>query len=225
MAGSWRKWLIKRAIPQIKLKQIGQPRYATLSLFKALVDILASICGDDENKQQINQAKQFLKSEIDNWLPQVDCTTNLSKRLALEIIGKTPVIYAGPILAPVAYKWKISFNENAKNVAWCGYYPEFNHNEFIGWSSHPIEKPYCVIDLRSSFDDERISKRFMLSDRLLSGRRPKAHAVEAQGDTLLEHMLWALVLGDFVSVYTAILNGVNPTPVDLVEKLKAEMLK
>jgi hypothetical protein len=35
--------------------------------------------------------------------------------------------------------------------------------------------------------------------------------------------LWGIAMGDFVSVYLALLNGVNPTPVDLVEKLKAEL--
>ena len=30
-------------------------------------------------------------------------------------------------------------------------------------------------------------------------------------------------MGDFVSAYLALLNGVNPTPVDLVEKFKKEL--
>jgi hypothetical protein len=30
-------------------------------------------------------------------------------------------------------------------------------------------------------------------------------------------------LGDFVTLYTAILNGLNPTPVDLIEKFKKEL--
>ena len=82
---------------------------------------------------------------------------------AVNCAGNSPVIYAGPELFPAAYKWKISFNENAKNVAWCSYYPEFNHNEMLGWTSHPTEKPYAVIDLRSSLDHERIRKRFEVS--------------------------------------------------------------
>jgi hypothetical protein len=30
-------------------------------------------------------------------------------------------------------------------------------------------------------------------------------------------------MGDFTSIYLALLNGVNPTPVDLVEKFKVEL--
>jgi glucose/mannose-6-phosphate isomerase len=126
---------------------------------------------------------------------------------------------------PAAYKWKINFNENAKNVAWCNSIPEFCHNEFIGWSSHPVEKPYSIIDIRSSFDNERVTKRFEIVDRLLSGKRPAAQVVQAQGDTLLQQLMWSVVFGDFVTLYVALLNGVDPTPVDLVEKLKVELQK
>jgi glucose/mannose-6-phosphate isomerase len=138
-------------------------------------------------------------------------------------MGKSVVVYAGPTLVAAGYKWKISFNENAKQIAWFGVYPEFNHNEFIGWSEQPEHKPYAVIDLRSSFDHPRVTARFELSDRLLSGKRPAVHVVEAQGDTALAQALWASMLGDFVTIYTALLAGQDPAPVDLVEKFKKKL--
>jgi glucose/mannose-6-phosphate isomerase len=128
-------------------------------------------------------------------------------------------------LAPAAYKWKISFNENAKNIAWWSQYPEFNHNEFIGWSSHPVEKPYAVIDLLSNLEHPRIQKRFEVSAKLLSGMRPAPHAVQAQGASLPEQLLWAVNFGDFVTIYLALINNVDPAPVELVEKFKAELNK
>ena len=62
-----------------------------------------------------------------------------------------------------------------------------------------------------------------LSDRMLSGKRPKAYVVELAGETLMRQLLWGLVLADVASIYTAILNGVNPGPVVLVERLKQEL--
>jgi glucose/mannose-6-phosphate isomerase len=124
---------------------------------------------------------------------------------------------------PAAYKWKIGANENAKQVAWCGQIPEFNHNEFIGWSSHPVDKPYAVVDLRSNLEHPRVQKRFEVTERLLSGKRPAPHIVTVQGENILEELLWALAYGDFVTLYLAFLNGVDPAPVDLVEKFKKEL--
>ena len=39
----------------------------------------------------------------------------------------------------------------------------------------------------------------------------------------MQQLLWGLVLADAASIYTAILNGVNPGPVHLIEKLKVEL--
>jgi len=53
--------------------------------------------------------------------------------------------------------------------------------------------------------------------------RPKPIVVEPQGKDLAEQLLSSVTLGDFVSLYTAILNGVNPTPVEQLEKFKKLM--
>ena len=110
--------------------------------------------------------------------------------------------------------------EKAKNLAWWKQYPEINHNEFIGWSSHPTDKPFAVVDIRSNLEHERVQKRFTVTERMLSGKRPVPNVIVPQGDTLPKQIFWASVFGDFVSLYLALLNGLNPTPVDLVEKFK-----
>lgn len=209
----------------VELPKVSQPRYAALYSFKALVTVLerAGLVKEPSAEKEIHQATEFLKTHLEAWNPTVPTSKNPAKKLALDIIGLSPVVYAGPLMAPAAYKWKISFNENAKNVAWWNEFSEFNHNEFMGWTSHPVEKPYAVIDLRSSFEHPRIQKRFDLTAKLLSGRRPAPHTVEAVGDTLLQQLLYTMAMGDFVSLYMALLNGINPTPVELIEKFKVEL--
>lgn len=211
--------------PYLILPKVTQPRYATFYSFKALITILQATNLLDKAlaDKELAGAIKLLKNVAQQWRPDIAAANNYAKQLALEVVGKSIVVYGGPQTYPAAYKWKISFNENAKNIAWVGQYPEFNHNEFLGWTSHPLEKPYAVIDLRSSFEHPRVQKRFELSARLLSGRRPAPLVVEAQGENILEHMLWLVMLGDFASIYTAILNGLNPTPIDLIEKFKKEL--
>lgn len=201
-----------------------QPRYAALYNFKAVISILqASGAYSKSIDDELSVAAAHIKAAMDDWRPDIASSKNRAKQIALDLIGKSPVIYASPAMFPAAYKWKISINENAKNVAWCNQIPEFNHNEFIGWSSHPIEKPYAVVDLRSSYDHERIQKRFDVSARMLSGKRPMPITIEAVGDSPLQHLLWLVALGDFVSLYMALLNGIDPTPVELIEKFKTTL--
>ena len=201
-----------------------EPRMTTVAQMRALTRVLAHFdVTDDTFYDEIAATGDWLHNESRAWLSEVTTDKNIAKQLALFSVGKTPVFYAGHLMAPIAYKWKISWNENAKNVAFWNEFPEFNHNEFMGWTSHPVEKPFAVIDLVSDFEHERILKRFELSDKLLSGRRPKAHIVRLQGESPLAQMLWGCILADFVSIYVAVLNGVDPTPVDLIEKFKKEL--
>ena len=165
----------------------------------------------------------WLQRETELWTKDVPIERNYAKQLALLAVGKTPVFYAGPLMAPVAYKWKISWNENAKNVSFWNVLPEFNHNEFAGWTSHPVEKPFAVFDLVSELEHSRVLKRLDVSDRLLSGRRPKATIVPIAGKTVMEQLLWGCILGEFVSVYVAILNNVDPSGLAIVDKLKKEL--
>lgn len=207
------------------LPQVPEPRFAVLANYRSILDILAaySLIDDERYAVRLEAAADVLQHSLAAWAPEVPTSRNPAKQLALECIGKSVVIYAGPRLFPAAYKWKIAFNENAKQVAWANYYPEFNHNEFVGWSKQPLQKPYAVIDLRGSCEDPRILKRFEVSERLLSGLRPAPEIVVPEGKTVLEQLLWLLAFGDFVTIYTGLLNGLDPTPVDLAAKLKSEL--
>ena len=196
----------------------------TIAQMRSLTQLLAHFgIITDRYYQQIAKYSAWLQAESKLWGSDVPAEHNYAKQLALQAVGKTPVFYGGSLMAPVAYKWKISWNENAKNVAFCNTLPEFNHNEFLGWTSHPVEKPFAVFDLISELEHPRVQQRFALSDKLLSGRRPKSTVVPVAGDTVVKQMLWGCILADFASIYTAILNNVDPTQVDLIEKFKKEL--
>jgi glucose/mannose-6-phosphate isomerase len=211
--------------PYFKLPKAEQPRYAVFYNLVALLTTLeaAGLLLESDISGQLEKASKFLTEAVKAWLPTVPTAENEAKKLANELAGKSGVVYGGPLMSPAAYKWKISFNENAKNIAWWNEFPEFNHNEFIGWSSHPVQKPYGVIELRSSLEHPRVQKRFEVSERLLSGKRPAPHVVNVQGESLLQQLVWAITFGDFVTIYLALLNNLNPAPVELVEKLKKEL--
>lgn len=202
-----------------------QPRMGMIYNLRVLLRILMAYgLIKDDLYTEMTHSVAWLQSESELWAKTTPTEHNYAKQLALLAVGKTPVFYAGNLMAPVAYKWKISWNENAKNVAFWNYLPEFNHNEFLGWTSHPVEKPFAVFDLVSELEHPRVLKRFSLSDRLLSGMRPKSTVVPLEGGSLLQQMLWGCILADFVSIYVGILNGVDPTKVELIEKFKKELV-
>ena len=200
-----------------------QPRMATFYFVSAFVKIIEPLNVAHYDVSELASVGEWLRGQIADWQSTVPTKDNYAKQIALELMGKTTIMYAGPKLFPAANKWKICMNENAKNTAWANQYPELNHNEFIGWSSHPVEKPFAVVEIRSTLEHPRVQKRFEVTERLLSGMRPAPIVVVPQGGTLLQQLAWSFALGDFVSIYLGILNGVDPTPVALVEKLKKEL--
>ncbi len=215
----------EKKYPLLLLPSAKQPRYGVFYNYRALIEIaLFYGVALDGDISKLEGTAAFLNEIVKQWHQQIPVQENLAKQIALDCLGKSVVVYGGPLMAPAAYKWKIDFNENAKQVAWNGTYSEFNHNEFIGWSKQPTEKPYAVVDLRSSFENPMIMKRFFLSERLLSGLRPAPIVVNAVGVDVLSQLLYCVLLGDFVSLYCAIAAGTNPEPVELVEKFK-QMLR
>ncbi len=200
-----------------------QPRMTiglSLSVFARVFEKLGLVSGV---VSELEQASKLLESYTSKWSKEVKTAENPAKHLAEELMGKSMVIYAGPTLTPAAYKMKAGFNESARNVAFWNMLPEMNHQELMGWTSHPIDKPFGVIELRSSLDHERVNKRFEVMNKLLSGRMPRPFEVQVEGKNLIEQNLWAIMFGDFVSTYLGILNGVNPNTSETIEKFKKEL--
>lgn len=201
-----------------------QPRMTSFYFYAAFLQLLEPLgLVPAGSLKTLQSSGAWLAEQVKAWLPEVPAAQNPAKQAAQELMGKTVIVYSGPKLFPAANKFKISLNENAKNLAWLNQYPEFNHNEFIGWTSHPVDKPFGVVEFRSNLEHERIQKRFTVSERLLSGKRPAPLIIEPQGETILQQLMWGVSFGDLTSVYVALLNGVNPVPVDLVESFKKEL--
>jgi len=209
-------------LPFIKLPSGYQPRLAVFFGVRAIAELLEKTGLAKGLVQELVAAAEPMIGQASNWIQDTPTSQNQAKQLAQEIFGNSAVIYSGPTLGFAAHKWKININENAKNVAFYYELPEFSHNEFTGWL-FPQTKPIKVIELQSSLDHPQINKRFEISNRLLSGKMPTPLTVNAAGKTKLDQLLWTILLGDFVSAYLAFLNGIDPTPVDLIEKLKKEL--
>ena len=200
-----------------------QPRLTAWYGVRAFAQILEQIDMLDGVVDELESSADLLEESAKAWGADVATGQNQAKQLAEECMGKSVWVYSGPKLAAAAYKWKININENAKHVSAWNVLPEFNHNEFLGWTEQPRQKPFTVIELQSDLDHDRTQKRFEVTNKLLSGRMPHPIEIDARGESHIEQLLWSCLLGDYVSAYLGILNGVNPTKVEAIEKFKNEL--
>jgi glucose/mannose-6-phosphate isomerase len=150
---------------------------------------------------------------------------NPAKTIAGALVGTMPVVIGQDgHLAVAAARWKTQLNENAKVPAMATSLPEFGHNEVVGIGpGAPDASRLAFVALRPSGEDPRLSRR--IDAVLAMARDAGAQTIEAavRGGGAMAQLAAAAQLGDLVSVYLAVLRGVDPTPTDAISRLKAEL--
>lgn len=147
------------------------------------------------------------------------------KQLAEAMYGKLAVIYGlGSWQGVVATRWKGQINENSKNLAFPNVFPELNHNEVLGWvkAAEQGVSNWVAIILEDGTETAKMKARAAITERL-AGSVAEFHHVKAEGNSLLEKMLALAFFGDFVSIYLAALNGVDPENMDWLIQMKEEL--
>jgi glucose/mannose-6-phosphate isomerase len=99
-------------IAHVQLPADLQPRMAVIYNLRALVALMAhfGVVSYDRFAEIADQA-DWLGRETRRLTSDVTTDKNYAKQLALLSVGKTPVFYAGGLMAPVAYKWKCGILE------------------------------------------------------------------------------------------------------------------
>jgi len=150
----------------------------------------------------------------------------LGADIADALRGRVTIIYGavGPG-ALAAYRWKTQINENGKMPAWWHEFPELNHNEMQGWEAlqEVSSRSIGVVFLRDRHDLPRIGRRMDLTWESMSGKVALAGEVLSLGDGALARFFSMAAVGDVASVRLAEDAGVDPTPVDTIERFKVRL--
>jgi glucose/mannose-6-phosphate isomerase len=154
-----------------------------------------------------------------DWLPAVPATGNQAKAIATALEGKIPIVYGPPPYAGVARRWQTQLNENAKTLAWHSILPEANHNEIVGWLEGSNPDRFAPVVLMPP-PDSAIHDRLQRALALLEEQVPVT-SVPALNEAFATGLLGLVLLGDLMSVYLAVLRGVDPRPVRSIDRLKA----
>ncbi len=164
------------------------------------------------------------KSKVYSTINKNNPAVQLAKRLYM----KLPIIYsAADRFDIVNLRWRGQIAENAKQLAFGHVLPEMNHNELVGWKvlRRIMEEDIAVIFLRDKEDHERIKVRLDITKSIVNQYASKVLEIHSEGKSLLARIFSLIYLGDWVSYYLAVLNGVDPTPVKVIDYLKSELAK
>lgn len=147
---------------------------------------------------------------------------NRALSLAEDMLDTLPIIYAGSELTdPVAWRWRTQMEENAKTLSFGNRFPEMTHNEIVGWEqiTH-LTGRLSVLMLQDREDNPRVTQRMKIVRDLIEDQTVFVTRVGSLGNSRLARQFSLVQLGDWISVYRALLDEVDPTPIAKIDLLK-----
>lgn len=204
----------------------GLPPRAALGYSVVSLSLLLEALGDPGlGDDAWDEAVATLETLTARCRPERPEEDNPAKLLARALIGRAVCLYGGAgFPAAAARRWKGQFHENAKTLAFDAVLPEMNHNEIVGWQAlSDLHPRFAVVLLRDVDESPALAHRMAVTAAILADEGVAVHEARGEGTSALSRMLSLVALGDWVSLYVAVLAGVDPTPIEKIDRLKSAL--
>lgn len=203
-----------------------QPRAAIgyLSIPVAIVLERLGLVGDQ--RPALAETIEIAGRDAGRYGPAVPTADNPAKQLANRLFGKMAVVYGSDgITGLAAYRWRCQLNENSKSPGKWNVLPELDHNEIVGWQElKEISRHFHLVFLRDEGEHPQVKKRVGVTRDLIRDQFGGDDEFWSSGQSKLARLFSLIQLGDFVTVYLALLNGIDPSPVESIETLKKRLV-
>jgi glucose/mannose-6-phosphate isomerase len=221
--GSLLDFAERLGVPFLRVPSGFAPRAALPYLFVPLLRVLEEVGVVSGVSGELTEAITVLGRVCGECAPEVPVSGNVAKGLAVGANGFVPVVYGFGVFRSVAQRFKTQFNENTKIPSKWEVFSELNHNEVVGWErAGSLAGCFSAVFIRDKNESEAIRSRIEITKELMPDGS-KLFEVWSQGKSELARMLSAVCVGDFTSVYLALLRGVDPTPVNTINLLKTKV--
>lgn len=224
--GPLKEMAMDLALAHVAIPSGLQPRASLGYLTLPIVAVLATMGLVPEYTTDVDEAIKVLSEIAARCHRERPSGDNPAKDLALKIVDRIPVVYGGHgIGATAAYRFKCDLNEYGKTPAFWNYFPELDHNEIVGWDrlSDLTSERFVSILLRDASDGDRIDLRFEITRRLTEGRFAEVVELSSEGTSELARLLSLIFVTQLAAIYVGLAYGVDPGPVEVIQRLKAEL--
>jgi glucose/mannose-6-phosphate isomerase len=209
--------------PVVPIPYRSEPRTALAYGFLPLLRLVCLLGLGRDYSSDVAEAESVLArlvQELDTNVPQEQ---NPAKGLAMRLAGKVGVVYGAGLLSGAARRWKTQLNENAKAWAFYEPLPEACHNAIEGYQFPERPDQHFVVLLRSPLLHPEVLARYQPLMEILGRLQVPNEMVESRGQSSLAHILSTVLMGDYVSYYVGLLNGVDPSSTDTIAAFKGRL--
>jgi len=212
----------EEGVPVIGVPAGLQPRAAVIYMTIGVIECAALCAAAPALHAEIDTSVQLLERLVEEWGPGA-AEDSLAKSVAHQLDGTIPVIHGASATTAPARRWATQLNENAKSPAFWSELPEASHNQIVGWKRAREVGPFSGVFLCDPDQHPRVQRHVDLVKEELDRVGAPSVQLHTEGDSRLERVLSAVLLGDLVSVYMAVLAGVDPTETAALTRLKQQL--
>jgi glucose/mannose-6-phosphate isomerase len=202
---------------------IPVPRAALGFVSGAAIGVLDAMGLVPSAWQDVQRAAGLLGDQADRLGPGRTMSDNRAKGLAAWIGDRVPLVWGSEGMGETAaLRWKTQMNENAKVPAFAAAFPELDHNEVEGWTAG-TGGSFAAVVLRHPGEHSRTGPRVAATVDAVRSSGLEAREVHPEGTRRLEALFSLMMTGDFVSIYLAVLRGVDPLEIPVLTALKERL--
>jgi len=209
-------------IPYVKVTENLLPRVALPDMLGATVCVLGKSKILQDSSGLLRNACSSVNEQIDQVKPSVPLRQNRAKQAAMALKIQLPLLIGSEENASVLRRFKNELNENSKVPAFYYALPEAFHDDIEGLSTlNQLCKTQPLIlrsQLESAGDTRTVDK---LEELLIELGFPSPIVFKGVGEDRLGWLLSAIIFGDYVSAYLAILRDIDPSSLALIPKFRA----
>ena len=212
------------AMPHLKITAGLLPRVALPELLGAAVFVLERAGLVSDSSGLLAEARRSLAVQIDRVKPTIPVEANYAKQMAQALEDRIPLLIGGEESTSVLRRFKNELNENSKMPAFYYTLPEAYHDDVEGLRalSHLVHAQPVLLQGHDEVEGQgRTRERLLTLLRELGF--PAVLTFEGIGRDRLSQLITAITFGDYVSVYLAILRGLDPSELTLIPRFREAM--
>ena len=199
------------------IPMIHSPRVSYTSFLYSILNVLEEILPINQN--DIHESISSLKNTRKNIFSQNLNIDNKSLELANFIKNIVCIFYPAGLQAP-AIRFKNSLQENTKIFAMTEDVIESCHNGIVSWNKKSEVTP---ILLQGKDDYFKTTERWKIIEEFFQEKEIKYKVIRSLEGSILSKITNLIYLLDYSSIYRAVLNDIDPSPVDSIDFIKERL--
>ncbi len=215
--GKMESYCLKNNIFFQKIPMIHSPRASYANFLFSILNVLEPIL--PINKNDINESFVALKKTRDMIFSEKLDENNKSLELANFIKNVVCVYYPAGLQAS-AIRYKNSLQENTKIHAMAEDVIESCHNGIVSWENKSLVSPVLI---QGKDDFIRTAERWKILEEFFDENEIKFKVINSLEGSILSKIVNLVYLLDYSSIYTAVLNNTDPSPVNAINFIKKKV--